>query len=216
MLHTIFFDLDNTLYPPESGVWDAIGQRINSFVMDIVGMPPEEVPAFRRYCRENFGTTLAGLKSIYQIDDDQYLDYVHDIDLSKHLVRDERLSSLLQTSPQRKIVFTNSDQKHARRVLAFLGIEEFFDQIIDIFNIYPYVKPQKESFLKALQLAGMDSPAGCVFLDDFLENVISAQELGFFSILVGKQPESDYPLQIADIYALPSLLDGHNSMDGKA
>ncbi len=213
MLHTIFFDLDNTLYPPESGVWDAIGQRINAFVMDIVGMPPEEVPAFRRYCRENFGTTLAGLKSIYQIDDDQYLDYVHDIDLTKHLVFDERLPSLLQASPLRKIVFTNSDQKHARRVLVYLGIEEFFDQIIDIFSIYPFVKPQKESFLKALQLAGMDSAEGCAFLDDFLENVIAARELGFFSILVGRQSENDYPLRIDDIYALPSLLNTNNTLE---
>ena len=33
-----FLDLDDTLYPPSSGVWDAIGERIQIFMMDRLGL----------------------------------------------------------------------------------------------------------------------------------------------------------------------------------
>ena len=33
---TLFFDLDDTLYPPTSGLWDAIGERIETFMREYV------------------------------------------------------------------------------------------------------------------------------------------------------------------------------------
>lgn len=208
MYHTLFFDLDNTLYPSDCGMWEAIGTRIESFIMKYVDIEKDKISEFRQYCHDNYGTTLQGLKKLYQIDDGKYMQYVHNIDVSKYLVRDGRISKLLQSLPQRKIIFTNSDEKHARDVLRYLEIEDLFEQIIDVLKIDPYVKPQKEAYLKALEIAGCDSAQGCVFIDDFLINVINADELGFFSILIGNDHDSDYPHQIKDIYDLPNLLDG--------
>ena len=36
MLHTIFFDLDNTLYSRDCGVWEAINDRINLYIETIL------------------------------------------------------------------------------------------------------------------------------------------------------------------------------------
>jgi pyrimidine 5'-nucleotidase len=206
MYSTLFFDLDNTLYPADSGLWEAIGERIESFLKNEIKMQEEEISAFRQHCREKYGTALQGLKHLYQVDDAYYLKYVHDVDISKYLEPDGRLTALLDALPQRKIVLTNSDSNHARNVLTYLGIESYFEMVIDVNRLSPYVKPQRESFIKALELAGLDSAGGCVFMDDHLPSVQNAAEIGFLSILVGQARESDYPYQIADIYRLPEIL----------
>jgi pyrimidine 5'-nucleotidase len=206
MYSTLFFDLDNTLYPADSGLWEAIGRRIESFLKNEMKMQGEEITTFRLRCREKYGTALQGLKQLYDVDDAYYLKYVHDVDISQYLKPDEQLTALLAALPQRKIVLTNSDINHAHNVLAYLGIEGYFETIIDVNRLSPYVKPQKESFTKALQLTDLDSAEGCVFMDDHLPSVQNAAEMGFLGILVGLAPESDYPYQIADILRLPEIL----------
>ncbi|BBB48318.1 pyrimidine 5'-nucleotidase [Pelolinea submarina] len=206
MYNTLFFDLDNTLYPADSGLWEAIGLRIESFLKNEIKMQEEEITTFRLDCRKKYGTALQGLKHLYQVDDAYYLKYVHDVNLSDYLRKDGRLSALLDSLPQRKIVFTNSDINHARNVLGFLDVERYFEFIIDVNQQAPYVKPQKESFSKALELAGLKSADGCVFLDDHLPSVQNAADMGFLGVLIGEDAESDYPYQIADIFRLPEIL----------
>lgn len=207
MFNTFFFDLDNTLYPADCGLWEAIGARIDSFLKNEIKMEPDEITTFRLHCREKYGTALQGLKHLYQVDDAYYLKYVHDLDLSLYLKRDGRLTDLLASLPQRKIVFTNSDINHANNVLTHLGIASFFEFIIDVNQVSPYVKPQKESFQKALELAGLPSAEGCVFLDDHLASVEAGAEMGFLSILVTPTPQNQYPHQITDVFELPDFLD---------
>ncbi len=94
---------------------------------------------------------------------------------------------MLETFPQRKVIFTNADTGHAIRVLKTLGVEDQFEQIIDIRSIKPWCKPQPEAFGKALKLAGIQNPAKCVMIDDSLRNLITAHELGLFTIQVGEK-----------------------------
>ena len=61
MFHTIFFDLDNTLYPKTSGIWELIGQRINLYITDVLQIDEEKVDSLRQYCRENYSTDLNGI-----------------------------------------------------------------------------------------------------------------------------------------------------------
>jgi putative hydrolase of the HAD superfamily len=208
MLHTIFFDLDNTLYPRDSGIWEAIGNRINLFITDILHIEKSEVPALRQYLRENYSTTLMGLKSKYQIDELEYLAFVHDIDLSKMQPDDGKLERTLKDLPQRKIIFTNSDKAHTCRILDFFGVRPYFDTIIDVLVLNPHVKPHKEAFKKALSLSGLYSSDGCAFIDDMVENVEQGTEQGFLSVLVGDVHE-DLP-SIPNIYQLPEFLSSIN------
>jgi len=204
MLHTIFFDLDNTIYSRDSGLWEAIGERINLYITDILHINQDEVPAIRHYCRQNHGTTLQGLKSLYQIDEAEFLSFVHDVDLSNILSDDGNLAELLTSIPLRKMIFTNSDAAHANRVLDFLGVRSHFDQIIDVLSIKPYVKPNPEAFEKALIISGLTNPDGCIFIDDMIENVEQGQKMGFLSILVGESNENIH--SISDIFMLPKFL----------
>jgi putative hydrolase of the HAD superfamily len=50
---TLFFDLDETLYPKNSGLWQAIAGRITIYMAGQMGFPPDQVAGIReKYFRE--------------------------------------------------------------------------------------------------------------------------------------------------------------------
>lgn len=203
----IIFDLDDTLYPSTSGVWEAIGKRIELFMVEKIHLPENEVHSLRHHLFTTYGTTMRGLVAEYQADEQEYLDFVHDVPLEKYLHADPALRKTLLYYPQKKIIFTNADSNHARRVIHTLGLDGIFDQIVDIQAIKPYCKPQKEAFEKALLLAGVQHPDQCVVLDDNLQNLITAQDLGLFSIRVGVNDcSAGYDAAIPSILDLPSVI----------
>ena len=87
----MLFDLDDTLYPSTSGVWDAIGDRMDSYIIKKLGVAANEVKQIRNGLFHKYGTTLRGLKTLYHIDERDFLDYVHDIPLTQFLRNDEAL-----------------------------------------------------------------------------------------------------------------------------
>src|SRR5512143_3915214 len=85
MLRYALFDLDNTLYPADSGLWEAIAARINLYITERMRLSPAEVTAIRRRYLTAFGTTLNGLRLEYAIDPLDYLNFVHDLPLASYL-----------------------------------------------------------------------------------------------------------------------------------
>lgn len=209
----MIFDLDDTLYPRTSGVWDAIGRRIDLFMIEKVHLPAEKVPDLRRNLFSEYGTTLRGLSTVYHINEQDYLDFVHDIPLNQYLRPDPSLRETLMMYPQRKIIFTNADTKHANRVIETLGLDHLFDQIVDIQAIKPFCKPQREAFELALRLSGIQKPDHCVVLDDNTLNLQTASNLGMFSIKVGV---NDCPAgcdaAVISLLDLPSVIPASNSV----
>jgi putative hydrolase of the HAD superfamily len=205
MIHTIFFDLDNTLYSRNSGVWEAIGERINLFMTKILHIPEQDILPLRKKFWDEFNTTLMGLQSMFDVDEMEYLDFVHDVDLTAILSDDGQLRQMLSAIPQNKIIFTNSDRAHASRVLSLLEVEDLFERIVDIIAMKPFVKPQPQAYQIALQLAGLETPEGCMFIDDLIENVEQASETGFLSVFVGQTNENYHAIN--DIFELPKFLE---------
>lgn len=72
-LDTIFFDLDATLYPESNGLWTAIRDRIDRYMLVEVGIPQVEIPHLRENFYRNYGTTLKGLQAHYDISAKKYL-----------------------------------------------------------------------------------------------------------------------------------------------
>jgi putative hydrolase of the HAD superfamily len=205
---TLFFDLDDTLYPPSSGVWDAIGVRIDQYMHERVGISMKDVPDLREQLFRTYGTTLRGLTLLYGIDAHDYLAYVHDIPLTSHLTPDSRLSPLLRRYMQRKVIFTNADRAHAQRVLRVLDLEGVFDQIIDILDVAPYCKPMPEAFALALEAVKITNPEECILLDDSPTNLRAARAAGFFTIRVGvNSPDGCCHAAVASLHDIPSILD---------
>jgi pyrimidine 5'-nucleotidase len=206
-ISTLFIDLDDTVYPAESGVWKAIGQRIDLFVAEKFSLGREEAYERRQQLFFRYGTTMRGLQAEYAIDEDEYLAFVHDIPLNQYLAPDPNLARVLHRYPQRKLIFTNADVAHARRVLAVLGISDCFDDIVDIKRMHPYCKPMPGAFQIALETAGSPLPEECALFDDHAGNIRAARALGMSAIRVGAlQPDPEASATIARLADLLSVL----------
>ena len=202
---SLYFDLDDTLYPASSGLWAAIRERMNAYMQRLMDLPIPEIVSLRQSYLEKYGTTLRGLQAHYIVNADEYLAFVHDLPLEQFIHPDPSLRTLLLSLPQRRWIFTNSDNNHANRVLNILGITDCFDGIIDIRAIEFACKPDKIAYQRALAITGDDDPAQCVIFDDALRNLSPARELGFYTILVGK--DGTEPLVDRAINSLHELRD---------
>ena len=208
---TFFFDLDETLYPPNGGLWAEIRRRINTYLHKRMGFPLEQIETLREKYFSEYGTTLRGLQANHTVDTDDYLAFVHDVPLKSYIHPDPELREAIAGMPARKFIFTNADANHAKRVLEAMDLQGLFDGIIDVHAIAPYCKPMPESFVLALKAAGNPDPRTCVLLDDQGRITRAARTLGMFTILVGKAATPDDAdaalLRLAD---LPGLFDGRN------
>ncbi len=204
---TIFFDLDDTLYPSSAGLWKAIKSRMNQYMHERMGLPEAEIPALREKYFATYGTTLRGLKANHKIDEEDFLAFVHDLPLKDFLTPNPILRSVIASLPARKLIFTNADSSHAKRVLAALHLEDCFESIIDVRNVAPHCKPMPEAFKTAMTIAGETDPARCVMIDDIPRNTRGAREAGMFSILYGQtEPSPDANAALVDWNLLPELL----------
>lgn len=185
----------------------AIGRRILSFMEEVLGIDPNEVPPLRDALFHEYGTTLRGLIKHYQFNVQDYLDYVHDIDLSLYMDPDPDIRKILSLISQKKYIFTNADKKHSDKILSYLGIGDLFSDIIDVHKINPYVKPNPEAFTKAQENIGCDTWDGILFIDDSLQNIISAEKTGLKSVLIDENKNSGYQTAIKNIFELPKFLD---------
>ena len=204
---TIFFDLDDTLYPSSSGLWKAIKERMNIYMRDVLHIPEDEVPALREQYYKMYGTTLRGLIERHNVDEQEFLAFVHDLPLKDYLTPNPQQREIIASLPQRKLVFTNADIYHARRVLAVLKLDDLFETIIDVNAVSPYCKPNPESFAIAQELADEPDPRKCVMIDDLPRTTRAAMEVGMASILYGtEEPTEDASGVFMDWNHLPILV----------
>jgi putative hydrolase of the HAD superfamily len=203
----LFFDLDDTLYPNTNGLWGAIRARMEDFMRQRMDLPPEEVARLRRSYFETYGTTLRGLQRHHQVDEHEFLAYVHDLPLENFLQPDPELRTLLLNLHQRKWIFTNADANHSRRVLAALGLSDCFDGIVDIHARGYHCKPEVEAYTLAMALAGERDPRRCALLDDSPRNLAPAHDLGITTVLVGtREPDPAADHAILNLKELPQVL----------
>ncbi|MFN7175529.1 MAG: pyrimidine 5'-nucleotidase, partial [Thermaurantiacus sp.] len=123
--------MDNTLYPAAANLFAQIDVRMEAFVGRLLGLGRAEARAVQKRYFHEHGTTLRGLMLSHGVEPREFLDFVHDIDVSV-LTPDAALSDALSRLPGRKLVFTNGDLPYAERVLDQLGILKCFDAIFDI------------------------------------------------------------------------------------
>ena len=95
-MDVLIFDLDNTLYPAEKQLFNLIDVRINRYMTEIVGIPAPDVDALRRDYWRLYGVTLQGLIRHHAVDPEDYLLYVHDIDVPSRLTPDTALREALE------------------------------------------------------------------------------------------------------------------------
>jgi len=203
-LKAALFDLDNTLYSQDVNLFSQMNVRINEYMQSIVGIPKHDVDRLRIYYWKKYGLTLIGLMRHHQVEAEDYLSYIHDIDINNVIVPNKELYRTIQHIPLKKFILTNSCKEYAEKVLSALQIRELFDIIFDIRTSAFKPKPAPEAYKLTLQCIGYHANE-CAFIDDSLENVKTAWELGMKTILIGESSEffvscsAQTPVQAAQI-----------------
>ena len=207
-LTTIFFDLDDTLYPSSAGLWKAIKLRMIEYMHTHLRIPEDEIPLLRERYFLKYGTTLRGLQEHHQVDAQEYLAYVHDLPVQDYLTPDPAQRAIIASLPMRKLIFTNADVAHARRVLRVLELDDLFPVIVDVNAVSPFCKPMPESFAIALKSGGERSPARCVMIDDLTRTTRAARAAGLTGILYGGSAlNGDANACFTDWNELPGILE---------
>jgi len=185
---TWVLDLDNTLYPAGSGFFALINARIDAYMEERVGLPPAAIPGLRHAYKQRFGITLGGLIAEHRVDPEEYLTYVHDVPLDRHLAPDPVLASTLERLPGRKVIFTNGSTAHAQAVLCHLGVNGGIEEVYDIAFMDYVPKPFVHGYRKLL-LELDEEPSACWMVDDLVANLDTGRELGMRTVLLGPEPQ---------------------------
>nr|XP_051178833.1 uncharacterized protein LOC127293291 isoform X2 [Lolium perenne] len=137
----LLLDLDDTLYPGGTGIGPALKRNIDEFLVARFGLAADRAAALRVDLFRSHGSTLAGLIALgHDVHPDEYHSYVHGRLPYDRIAADPRLAALLQSIPQRKILFTNSDRAHMKRALERLGVDEAcFDDVVCFETMNPHL-----------------------------------------------------------------------------
>jgi len=190
VLEFLVFDLDETIYPRDSGLMQAISARISAYMVERMEMDPEIVPTLRRAYWEQYGTTSRGLQTLHGLDVEDYMQYVHDIPVHDYVRPDLALDRALNALSQRKVIFTNATEAHARGVLEAIGVARHFCGIYDVFYAGHESKPAPGAYRRLVQ--DLDTTGDrCLMVEDSARNLQPAKALGMVTVLVNPLPETE-------------------------
>jgi putative hydrolase of the HAD superfamily len=175
-IETWIFDLDNTLYPASCRLFDQIHARMTRFIAERLGVSPEAALVVQKtYFREH-GTTMRGLMAVDGVDPQEFMRFVHDVDLAR-VPADPVLAAALARLPGRKIVHTNGSRAHAERLLDHLGIAAAFCGIVDVADAGYEPKPALAGYRELCRRHAVD-PAAALMVEDMAKNLVPAAALG--------------------------------------
>jgi putative hydrolase of the HAD superfamily len=216
------FDLDNTLYPAACDLFPQVRLRIREYVERFLGLGPEAAHRVQKDYYFRFGTTMNGLMELHGLDPQDYLGYVHDVDLSA-LSPDPGLNAALRALPGRRLVYTNGSRAHAERVLERLQLADAFEEIFDIEAAAFRPKPQPEPYGELLRRHAIRAERSA-FIEDTARNLVPAHALGMTTVwldhghpdmVVGLEPEAIHH-RIEDLKAWLDEAAGSTAAAGPA
>lgn len=174
------FDLDNTLYPASSKLFDQVDWNMTRYVGELLGLEPVAARALQKQYFREYGTTMRGLMTVHDVDPVAFMNDVHTIDLAP-IAADPVLNDALERLPGRKVIFTNGTTQHAENITRHLGIDHFFEGCFDIIDAGYEPKPAARIYDTFCQRFDID-PADAVMVEDMARNLVPAAALGMTTV----------------------------------
>lgn len=202
------FDLDNTLHNASAEVFPHINSSMTAYLVEHLQLSEEEASALRVSYWHRYGATLLGLMKHHGTDPEHFLWHTHQFpDLPRMLVYERALRAMLRRLPGRKIVFSNSPRHYAKAVLAAMRLRQSFDAVAAIQELRYQPKPSIKGFLHLIRSHGL-VPNQCVLVEDSLENLLTARQLGMKTVWVSRRPRSPawVDVRIESVLRLPRIM----------
>ena len=176
------FDLDNTLYSGQTKVFDQVDKKMSKFISEKLNVNIKEARKIQKSYFHEYNTTLNGMIKNHQIDANEFLEFVHDVNLD-FLKKDKFLENEIMKLDGKKIIFTNGSKAHAKNVTQKIGIDKLFDGVFDIVDSGFIPKPSKEPYKKIIENYKIE-PQYCIFFEDIARNLKPAHELGMKTVWI--------------------------------
>ncbi|HIA60218.1 MAG: pyrimidine 5'-nucleotidase [Alphaproteobacteria bacterium] len=181
-ISTWIFDLDNTLYSADSGIFQQVHTLMSKFVSAHLNIDIKKATELQRKYYRQHGTTLRGLMDNHNVDPDHFLSEVHQLDYSI-VGPNFKLNRELKKLKGRKIIYTNANRQHANDVLIRLELTNVFDEIFDIKTANYIPKPEASPYEQIISEFNID-PITTIMFDDIAKNLVPAKNVGFASVWI--------------------------------
>ena len=207
------FDLDNTLYSGQTEVFSEVDKKMSAFISKKMNVDLIKAKEIQKKYFYEYGTTLSGLMKQDSIDPHEFLEFVHDIDIS-WLPKDLKLKDELIKIKEKKFIFTNGSHAHVENVTKQLGIDGLFDGAFDIVDANFVPKPHIDPYKKIIDKFKIE-PKKSILIEDIAHNLEQAKNLGMKTCWLENEEafakkDADKPYIDYKIKNLPSFLQKIN------
>ncbi len=181
-INTWIFDLDNTLYSADSGIFQQVHRLMGEFISKNLNIDLTEAKKLQSKYYKQHGTTLRGMIDNHGTNPDYFLEEVHKLDYSI-VGPNDLLNKELKKLEGRKIIYTNANKKHAIDVLERINLTNFFDEIFDIKMANYIPKPEIKPYQQIIELFNINPKSSAMF-DDIARNLVPAKKVGFTPVWI--------------------------------
>ena len=175
-IKNILFDCDGVLYQDLEAVFGQVSKKMTEYISKKLNIDLKKAKELQTNYFHKYNTSLNGLMIHHDIPPREFLDYVHDIDLS-FLEKDKTLRYELENIKINKFVFTNGSKEHVKNITTHLGIDDQFDGVFDIVDAEYHPKPEAKAFDLMVQKFKID-PNETVYIEDIAKNLSIGKERG--------------------------------------
>mgnify|MGYP001281870782 CR=1 FL=1 len=179
----LLLDLDGCVYGdhnnyPLEKVFGQVSKRMTEFISKKLKMDMNSAKELQKNYFYKYNTSLNGLMIHHDILPEEFLSYVHNIDLT-FMKEDKVMRQELELLNMEKFIFTNGSANHAKNILTHLGIYDLFgrEKIFDIQDAEYVPKPEAKTFDLMVKKFGIN-PKETIYIEDIAKNLSIGYERG--------------------------------------
>ena len=179
----LLLDLDGVCYGSHNGyplekVFGLVSKRMTLFIQEKLGLDEKKAKELQTNYFYKYNTSLNGLMLHHNVIGDEFLKYVHDIDIS-FMKEDKIMRNELENLNMEKFIFTNGSAEHAQNILTRLGIYDLFgkEKVFDIKDAGYVPKPEAQTFDLMVKKFGIN-PKEKIYIEDIAKNLSIGFERG--------------------------------------
>ena len=175
-IKNILFDLDGVLYQDLESVFGQVSKKMTEYISKKLDLDLKKAKELQTSYFHKYNTSLNGLMIHHDIRPEEFLKYVHNIDLS-FMKKDLILKKELENLNLKKFIFTNGSKEHANNITTHLGINDLFNGLFDIVDAEFSPKPTAKAFdlmVKKFKII----PKETLYIEDIAKNLSIGKERG--------------------------------------
>ena len=179
----LLLDLDGVCYGSHNGypldkVFGMISNRMTLFIKEKLNLNDKEAKELQTNYFYKYNTSLNGLMLNHNVVGEEFLKFVHDVDIS-FMKEDKVMRNELKQLDMEKFIFTNGSAEHAKNILTHLGVYDLFgrEKVFDIQDAGYVPKPEAKTFDKMVNKFGIN-PKETIYIEDIARNLSIGYERG--------------------------------------